>query len=186
VTLNASGPISLGGSTTGQSTNLELGQAATAQISMNDANVRTLVGVPSGAVIMPTNFYGKSNFLDRQTVETGDSGNDPPDQQRGFSFASFGTCDDGTSNIYSGARINRLLWRENPGPGVYVFELNGERANSGWTTLTIVGNGTKVLARASASYSSAFTSTQWSWSTTDDVSTQVFGIVSSTAVCTFT
>lgn len=61
MTLNASGPISLGGSTSGQSVNLELGQSATAQISMNDANVRTLTGVPSGAIIMPTNFYGKSS-----------------------------------------------------------------------------------------------------------------------------
>lgn len=60
MTLNASGPISLGGSTAGQSINLELGQSATAQVSLNDTNVRTLAGVASGAIIMPTNFYGKS------------------------------------------------------------------------------------------------------------------------------
>lgn len=61
MTLNASGPISLGGATAGQSTNLELGQAATAQISMNDANVRTLTATSAGtALIMPTNFYNKS------------------------------------------------------------------------------------------------------------------------------
>lgn len=58
--LNASGPISLGGSTTGQSINLELGQSATAQVSLNNTNVRTLAGVSSGAIVMPTNFYGKS------------------------------------------------------------------------------------------------------------------------------
>jgi len=60
--LNASGPISLGGSTTGQSINLELSQSATAQVSLNDTNVRTLAGVASGAIIVPTNFYGKSTF----------------------------------------------------------------------------------------------------------------------------
>lgn len=59
--LNASGPISLAGSTAGQSIALELGLGATSQISLNDAAVRTLAGVPSGAIIMPTNFYGKSN-----------------------------------------------------------------------------------------------------------------------------
>ena len=68
MTLNASGPISLGGSTAGQSINLELGQSATAQVSMNDTNVRSLAGVASGAIVMPTNFYGKSaatvNFID--------------------------------------------------------------------------------------------------------------------------
>ena len=63
MTLNSSGPISLGGTGTNASVNLELGQSATAQISMNDANVRTLAAVPSGAIIIPTDFYGKSNTL---------------------------------------------------------------------------------------------------------------------------
>ena len=66
--LNTTGAISLGGSTAGQSINLELGQAATAQVSLGDANVRTLAGVASGAIVVPTNFYGKSsvivNFVD--------------------------------------------------------------------------------------------------------------------------
>lgn len=59
--LNNSGPISLGGSTTGQSINLELGFSATATISLNDAAVRGLAGVASGPITMPTDFYGKSN-----------------------------------------------------------------------------------------------------------------------------
>lgn len=63
MTLNASGPISMGGSTAGQSINLELGQSATATITMNDANVRALAGVPSGAISFPSNFYGKSNVV---------------------------------------------------------------------------------------------------------------------------
>lgn len=84
MTLNASGPISLGGPTTGQSINLELGQAATAQISMNDTNVRSLAGVPSGAIVMPTNFYGKSagatvNFIDVNVTAAG-----VPSQSAGY------------------------------------------------------------------------------------------------------
>jgi hypothetical protein len=59
--LNNTGPISLAGSTAGQSIAAELGQSATGQISLNDSNVRTLAGVPSGVIIMPTDFYGKSN-----------------------------------------------------------------------------------------------------------------------------
>ena len=58
--LNSSGQISFGGSTSGQSINLELGQSATAQISMNDSNVRTLAGVASGQIDLNT-FHGKSN-----------------------------------------------------------------------------------------------------------------------------
>jgi len=59
--LNASGPISLAGTTAGQSIQLELGGTGTSQISLNCASVRTLAGVASGQIAMPTNFYGKSN-----------------------------------------------------------------------------------------------------------------------------
>lgn len=62
MTMNSSGPISLGGSTTGQSVNLEIGNSATTQISFNDAGVRTLTGTSAGSIlIMPTDFYGKTN-----------------------------------------------------------------------------------------------------------------------------
>jgi hypothetical protein len=60
--LNGSGPISLGGSTTGQSVNLELGLSATAQISFNDSAVRTLTDTRGGdldPITMPTDFYDK-------------------------------------------------------------------------------------------------------------------------------
>lgn len=61
MTINSSGPVSLGGTTTGQSIGVELGGTGTTQISLNDSSVRTLAGVPSGVIVMPTNFYGKSN-----------------------------------------------------------------------------------------------------------------------------
>lgn len=59
--LNSSGPISLGGAISGQSINLELGQAANATTSLNATNVRTLAGKPTGAVVMPLDFWGKSS-----------------------------------------------------------------------------------------------------------------------------
>jgi len=61
--LNGSGPISLGGSTTGESIAVELGLSPTAQISLNDGDVRDLADVPSGAIVMPGDFYGKSNII---------------------------------------------------------------------------------------------------------------------------
>jgi hypothetical protein len=60
--LNPSLAISLAGATAGQSIALELGLGTTTQISLNDTAVRTLAGVPTGAIVMPTNFWGKSNF----------------------------------------------------------------------------------------------------------------------------
>ena len=61
--LNSTGTISLAGTTAGQSIALELGRSATAQISLNDSVVRTLAGVSSGAITMPTNFLGKSSVV---------------------------------------------------------------------------------------------------------------------------
>jgi hypothetical protein len=51
--LQASGAISMG------NINTELSLSATAQISLNDASVRSLAGVPSGAISL-NNFYGKA------------------------------------------------------------------------------------------------------------------------------
>lgn len=59
--LNSSGAISLAGSTSGQSIALELSLGATTQISLNDAGVRTLAGISTGAISL-SSFYGKSNI----------------------------------------------------------------------------------------------------------------------------
>ncbi len=64
--LNPSGAISLAGPSAGQSIAVELGQSATATISLNDTNVRTLAQVPSGVIVMPTDFWGKSNITATQ------------------------------------------------------------------------------------------------------------------------
>ena len=55
MTLPASGAISL------NDVNVELGLTATAQIGLNDAAVRGLFGVASGAIAM-SDGYGKSSF----------------------------------------------------------------------------------------------------------------------------
>lgn len=61
MTLAASGTMSIGGSTSTRSINLELGRAAGATSSMGESALRTLAGVSSGAISM-SNFYGKSNL----------------------------------------------------------------------------------------------------------------------------
>ena len=53
--LPATGAISL------SAVNTELGLSGTTQINMNDAAVRTLFGVPSGAIQLAANGYGKAN-----------------------------------------------------------------------------------------------------------------------------
>ena len=59
--LLTTGAISLGGTTTGRSVNIELGRNGTATISMNESTVRALAGRASGAISM-NNFYGKTAF----------------------------------------------------------------------------------------------------------------------------
>lgn len=59
--LNSSGLISIGGLTTGQSIQLELGMSGTQIASLNDSNFRTLSNILSGAISL-NNFYGKSSF----------------------------------------------------------------------------------------------------------------------------
>jgi hypothetical protein len=64
--LNSSGVISLGGTTAGESVNLELGQAAGATITMNDTNLRSLFGVASGTISL-SQGYGKSSYTINST-----------------------------------------------------------------------------------------------------------------------
>lgn len=61
MTLNASGPISLAGTVSGQSIELENLGSGTSVITLNDTPVRTLAQVPSGTITMPTDFWNKSN-----------------------------------------------------------------------------------------------------------------------------
>jgi hypothetical protein len=68
--LNSSGAISLGGSAIGVSINAELGISGTIATSLNDVPVRTLAGKLSGAIVMPTDFWGKSNHVPLSTKVT--------------------------------------------------------------------------------------------------------------------
>jgi hypothetical protein len=97
--MNSSGPISLGGATTGQSINLEVGAPATSTVSLNDVIVRQLAGVVSGTIVVPTDFYGKS-------LATGWFAQYlypllPP----GTSYSAGLTTFDSDSNFYLGATI---------------------------------------------------------------------------------
>ena len=57
--LVSSGTISIGGTTTNRSINLELGRSATATSSLNETALRTLAGVSSGTISL-SDFHGKS------------------------------------------------------------------------------------------------------------------------------
>lgn len=60
MTLAASGTMSLAGTETDRSIQVELGGNGSTQISMDDDAVRELAGVATGPINMTTDFYGKS------------------------------------------------------------------------------------------------------------------------------
>jgi len=131
--LNNSGPISLGGSTAGQSIALELGQSATAQISLNDAAVRTLASVPSGAIVMPTNFYGKSSgFTFNQTISS-DTTN------YNLKSAAISAGWNQTSALIATVTINGGVYVYSTSTGSYAFD-TGSTFPAG-STLALTNNG---------------------------------------------
>jgi hypothetical protein len=132
--LNGSGPISIAGTTAGQSIQIELNGNGTTTMSLNDASVRTLAGpaftTPATTIQMPTNFYGKSNRV-TLSVTYSASATDVT-----LALGSISGYAAGTSDIT--VTINS---------GVYLYSTS--TGNSGLTitggtsgdTLTIVNNG---------------------------------------------
>ena len=128
--MNSSGPISLGGATAGQSINLENGASATAQVSLNDTAVRNLAGVASGAITMPTNFWGKSNIVN-------------------LSYTFSANTADAALNLSTlpGYSAGKTIFTVTVNSGVYLYATStgsyGLNISGGTTgdTLTIVNNG---------------------------------------------
>ena len=84
-----------------------------------------------------------------------------------YGSTTYGSISDGTSNIYSGAAYNRIMYFYNdtyPTSGVNLWIAGTNKANSGWTTLTI---GSTAYARTDATYNAsgggASGDTTWTW-----------------------
>ena len=128
--MNSSGPISLGGATAGQSINLENGAAATAQVSLNDTAVRNLAGVASGAITMPTNFYGKSNVVNISYTFSANTAN------ASLNLSSISGYSAGKSNIT--VTVNSGIYLYSTSVAGYGLSITGGTTGD---TLTIVNNG---------------------------------------------
>lgn len=117
------------------------------------------------AVMQFANNTYSGGSLDTQTVTVGADGSAPAnDRRRGFILTAIGGCSDGTSNIYSGAAIQRICWDENSGGGLeqVQFEVAGVVANSGWANMNV--GGSNIYNRASATYSNPGGNSRWVWS----------------------
>ena len=176
MTLASSGTMSIGGSTTDRSINVELGRSATATSNMGETDLRTLAGVSSGAISM-SDFYGASAFSYDWTVTvTNQSATIFGQSFQGYgsvgnpsSPTTFGSATDATCDLYStnpawawysvNAGTTYLYIRDNTGTPT---------GNAGWTTVDIYYNqsntsGTPSLSRtrSSLTYTLAGTTRYW-------------------------
>ena len=142
---------------------------------------------------------GGGGSLDSQTVTVGQTtaasgGSGAPvgtTVKRGFIISSAGgSISDGTSNLYSGASILEIKYQWDtvyPTSGVTLVIAGTNRANSGWTTLTI---GSTAYARTDATYSPNLGgATWWYWptsSTDNNGSQDPFGSTGATTTCVWT
>lgn len=153
--LQTSGAISL------NDIHIEAGGTSGTTASINDADIRSLIGKASGATMSFNEWYGASSSLDTQTVTVGSIVNQYV-AVYGYLSGSYGSITDGTSNLYNGATIYSL---NNLNNSVTAIQISGNHANSGWTTMTIGG---VDFARADASYgyNSDTNRSTWNWDQT--------------------
>lgn len=176
--LQTSGMISL------NDIHVEAGGSSGTACTINDSDIRGLIGKSSGAAMDFADWYGASNVVDTQTVTVGlysitVYGN--TSNTRGFSTGLTGSISDGTCNFKSGATIEYLAYSDQNGNTAkqVQFRLNGNHSNSGFTTMSVAGTN---YARTSASYVYTGGKSYWTWSS----STNPFGTTSgATKVVTF-
>ena len=162
----------------------EAGGTSGTACTLNDADIRGLIGKASGAAMNFAEWYGASAAVDTQTVTVGlysitIYGN--TSNTRGFSTGLTGSISDGTCNFKSGATIEYLAYSDQNGNTAkqVQFRLNGNHSNSGFTTMSVAGTN---YARTSASYVYTGGKSYWTWSST----TNPFGTTSgATKVVTF-
>ena len=83
---------------------VEAGGSSGTQASINDADIRALIGKAAGVQMAFSEWYGASSNVDSQTVTVGLYNSGTTVYYRGFSPAT-GSISDGTCNFKSGANI---------------------------------------------------------------------------------
>lgn len=176
--LQTSGMISL------NDIHVEAGGSSGTACTINDSDIRGLIGKASGAAMDFADWYGASNVIDTQTVTVGlysITVYGSTSNIRGFSAGLTGSISDGTCNFKSGATIEYLAYSDQNGTTnkEVQFRLDGNHSNSGFTTMSVAGTN---YARTSASYVYSGGNSYWRWT----VSSNPFGTTSgATKVVTF-
>jgi len=140
--LPASGAIRMGGDI-----GVELGNTATSMISLGATAPRTLAGVPSGAIRVAADFYGKSSgFTFNQTISS-DTTN------YNLKSAAIAAGWDQSKPLIATITINAGVYVYSTSTGSYAFD-TGSSFYTG-STLALINNGT-ILGRGGDGGQGAF------------------------------
>lgn len=158
--LPSSGAISL------NQMHTEVGGTSGTTVGLNDSDVRGLIGKASGAQMSFNEWYGASAVTNWSSTMTVGGATVFKMVNYGYYIGdafspSFGSVTDSTVDNYSGASLRRLSWS---GVAMLNLQIDGNNANSGWSTLTI---GSTTFSRASAVYQVVSPTSngyaQWLW-----------------------
>lgn len=181
--LQTSGAISL------NQIHVEAGGASGTQASLNDSDIRALIGKSSGAQMAFSEWYGASAS---QTIASGNShysaGSQYTPAIHGMAATDLGgmtlavplitnhpTFQLNSRNMrfamFSFAHHNNSLNLLIGDLGTTSTSYNGHPSNSGWSTLTLSGGASRTLSRSAASFTGTTTSIagglrsagSWSW-----------------------
>jgi len=177
MSLNSTGPISLGGSTSGQSIELELGETGTQPISMGDSIVRGFLGVPSGAISLDI-AHGKSLFAGTLQTTITQPSNAYANTYAGFGYSN-AISDDGLTMIIGGPNDYAFGYGGTGHPTTLGAAWIFTRANTNTTTWTqqakLLGSG-GVGAMTASQYTTGFSvSVGWSVAISNDGNTVAIG-----------
>lgn len=177
-------PASSGVPITMNQLHTEAGGTSGTTCSLNDEDIRDLIGKASGATMSMSEWYGASAALDTQTVTSAISGTyGSSTYLQGYRSGVHGSISDGTCDFKVGATIVNLYSSHYYTTDRVFFELTGNYTNGGFTTMSFNGND-YARTDATFSYQSGPNKTQWQW--TDPTGGNPFGHTSGTNAVTVT
>jgi len=138
--------------------------------SINDADIRALIGKGSGVTMSFNEWYGASSSLDTQTLTIGVSTLGAPYVGPTYGFRNwisptYGSMADGTCNFYFGAAYKECrIWLLTASAKFVYLRIAGNRGSTGsaWNTMSV---DSYPYSRTSAtrSYDSSTAITTWEW-----------------------
>ena len=159
-------PLQTSGTLSLNDIHVEAGGSSGSQASINDSDIRALIGKASGAQMAFSEWYGASSAW-TSTLTIGNFKN-----VYGYAAGVYGSLSDTTIDTFSNRTITNIFWNGSQA-GITI----SGAPNSGWTRIKF--HNTNFYRSQANSFNS--NTGQWMWNTT----TNPFGATSGTRTITF-